>query len=111
MKFSITNKTLSNCILISLMLLFSCNFNATYTNREEDKSDAQKITNVFYNLLRNQKYNETYKLFSQKFFDVTDTSKLNEMYQMTFKKLGPIDNINLDHWQTQVIKGTNSSSS
>jgi hypothetical protein len=110
MGFSNTNKTLkSTCVLFCLILLFSCNRNATYSNRAEDKDDAQKITNVFYSLLRNEKYNDTYKLFSKVFFEVTDTLKLNEMYQMTYRKSGAIDSINLDHWQTEVKKGTNAS--
>lgn len=108
MKFPIIGITLrSTFIFFSLTLLFSCHFNATYNNRVEDKDDAQKVTNAFYHLLRNGEYNDTYILFSKKFFQLTDTSKLGNLYQITYNKLGAIDYINLDHWQTQVVKGNN----
>ena len=92
------------------LLLFGCNFNATYNNRVEDKNEAEKVADKFYSLIRKTKYQDTYKLFGKKFFQVTDTSKLDDIFQFTYTKLGAIDNMNLDHWQTQIIKGTNPSS-
>jgi hypothetical protein len=37
-------------IAIVALLLFSCQFNSTYLNREEDKDAAEKITNQYFDL-------------------------------------------------------------
>ena len=50
--------------LILIPLLFiGCNFNKTYRNREEDKQEAEKITEKFYSLIKNNNRKEALKLF------------------------------------------------
>ncbi len=107
---SIKNHLLKLTIFCVCLFIVSCNFNATYEDRIEDKNDAQKITNTFYDLLKAQKYKETYGLFSKRFFQITDTSKLNTLYDVISQRLGAIDEVNLDHWKTEIIKGSNPSS-
>lgn len=105
-----TKRTLkSNFILITVSstLLISCSLNATYNNRPSDKEDAEKVTNKFYNLMKNEQFKETYGLFSKKFIEITDTSKLYNIFRANLEKLGRIDSIHLDQWRTQVVTGTN----
>lgn len=111
MKPLILNRTTKSVsIILSLTLFFSCSFTATYNNRIEDKNEAQKVADKFYTLLKEGKYDDTYKLFSKKFFQVADTSKMNKMYHMTFQKLGAITTDSVAHWETHVVTGTNPSS-
>ena len=111
MKPTILNKTTkSACLIFSLTLFFSCSFTSTYNNRIEDKNEAQKVADKFYTLLKEGRYEDTYKLFSKKFFQIVDTSKMNNMYHMTFKKLGAITSDSVAHWETHVVTGTNPSS-
>jgi hypothetical protein len=111
MKLSITNKTNKSVfVLISLTLFFSCSFTATYNNRTEDKKEAQKVGDKFYSLLKQGKYDDTYKLFSKRFFQVSDTTQMNKMYRTIFQKLGAITSDSIAHWETHVVTGTNPSS-
>ena len=111
MKLSISNKTIKSVsVIFSLTLFFSCSFTATYNNRIEDKDEAQKVADRFYTLLKEGKYDDTYKLLSKRFFQNSDTSELNKMYHITFKKLGAITSDSVAHWETHVVTGTNPSS-
>lgn len=111
MRLSITNKTTKSIsVILSLTLFFSCSFTATYNNRIEDKNEAQKVGDKFYSLLKAGKYDDAYKLFSKKFFQVTDTSQMNKMYRMTYQKLGAIVSDSVAHWETHIVTGTNPSS-
>jgi len=91
-------------------LFFSCRFNSTFINREQDKDDAEKITNQFYDFLKANEYSKTYSLFSNSFFEVTDTTKLKNMYTTMHEKLGFIENISLDKWETKIVRGTDAKS-
>lgn len=86
--------------------LVSCNLNSIYTNREEDKNEAEKVTNQFYDLIKQSDYTKTYELFSSQFFSVTDTEKLNTLYKAANEKLGPIESMTLDRWETNIVTGT-----
>ncbi len=100
-------------ILLYILIGFSltsCHFNTTYSNREEDKKDAEKITSQFYDLVKQNDYTKTYKLFSEKFFAITDTVKLNNIFRTTVEKLGAIESMTLDKWETNVVKGTDEKS-
>lgn len=94
------------CTISCLPSYFSCNFNATYNSREADRDDAEKVADAFYRLLNAEKFNDTYRLFSPRFFSVTDTPKLYNIYTATVRKLGPITDRNLENWESRVIKGT-----
>ena len=93
--------------VFSISLIFvSCRFNSSYINREEDKRDAEQAIAQFYELLKNQDYKGTYRLFDKRFFEVTDTQKLNEIYDISFEKLGDVESYNIEKWETQAIVGT-----
>lgn len=93
-------------IAVSLILI-SCNFNQFYKDRESDKEDAEKVTQKFYWELRYGGNQENiYKLFGEKFFEVTDRDKLTELLNVT-GQIGPVQEYNLAHWETLVVKGSN----
>lgn len=93
-----------------MLLLSACNFNSTYLNRENDRDDAKKIGDKYFELLKKSDYVATFKLFSDNFWTVTPKPKMSEIYQSISKKLGKLQSITLDQWETRVLKGTNSSS-
>jgi len=103
-------KNSSIIFVFILLLLNSCNFNSTYLNREEDKNDAEKIANQYYNFIKAKNYEATYGLFNNEFWKVTSKEKLKELFIATQNKLGGLDTITLDHWETKIVKGTNPSS-
>jgi len=88
------------------MSFTSCHYIENCKNRVEDKNEAEKITNQFYELVKQDNFSKTYNLFSNKFFSVTDTVKLNNIFRTTNEKLGAIDSIKLYNWETAIIKGT-----
>lgn len=103
-------KTFNSTLPVLLIYLFivSCRFNSTYNNREEDRQDGEKTIAQFYELLKNQDYKGTYRLFDKRFFEVTDTQKLNEIYDITFEKLGNVERYDIEKWETEAIVGANS---
>uniref|UniRef100_A0A0N4ZEB5 DM10 domain-containing protein n=1 Tax=Parastrongyloides trichosuri TaxID=131310 RepID=A0A0N4ZEB5_PARTI len=44
--------------------------------------------------------------FDKRFFEVTDTQKLNEIYDISFEKLGDVESYDIEKWETQAIVGT-----
>jgi hypothetical protein len=101
--FSLCRETI---ILSLFILLTSCHFNSTFNNRVEDKDDAQKTTEWFYDMLKSQDYKATYELFSDKFYAVTDTQKLSDLFHATNERLGSIETFNMVKCETHVIEGT-----
>jgi len=98
-------------LLFCLTLIVSCSFNQTFTNRESDKDDAQKITQkLYWELLYGSNKDKIYELFSDKFFEVTDKDKLDELILSAQQESGVIKEYNLEHWETLVVKGSNASS-
>ncbi len=97
-------------IIFSIILLAGCSFNSTKENREEDKNEAEKVTKLFYALVQKNDKDEAYKLFSDKFFKVTDKNKLDQMIEWTKKEGGNFTNYQLSSWNTLIVKGTDSKS-
>jgi len=101
----------SSMIFVLVLLIFSsCNFNSTYLNREEDKNEAKKTADKYYDFIKAKNYEATYKLFDEEFWKVTPKEKLKEIFTATQSKLGDLDTVTLDHWETKVVKGTDPSS-
>lgn len=98
-------------LLLSVLILASCSFNQTFSNRESDKDDAQKITQKFYwELLYGSNQDKIYYLFSDNFFEITSRDKLDELIMYAQQESGVIKEYNLKHWETLVIKGSNNKS-
>lgn len=97
-------------ILISFLLV-SCSFNQTFSNREEDKKDAEKISQKFFWELKYGGNMDTiYNLFGDKFFAVTDKEKLLQIINTTQNDIGRIEEYNLVKWETLIVKGSNAKS-
>lgn len=104
----IINRLITIFIVPVCFLVTSCHFNSTYYNREADKKEGEKAVAQFYELLKNKDYKGTYKFFDRRFFEVTDTQKLNEIYDIAFEKLGNIESYDIERWETEAIVGTDS---
>lgn len=101
-------KTYSKCLIVfACVFLFSCNINATYENRESDKNEGEKITFAFYDLVQQREFEKTYSLFTDRFFTITDTSKLATLYIQIDSTCGSIKDYTLSEWKTTIVKGSN----
>jgi len=87
-------------------IIAGCHFNSTYNNREVDKQDGEKAVSEFYELLKNKNYKGTYTFFDKRFFEVIDTQKLNEIYEIAFEKLGSVESYDIEQWGTESVVGT-----
>jgi len=96
-------------ILFSAVLM-SCHFNSSRINSEKDKSDGELVTKEFYKSIKLREYEEASKLFSEDFFKVATKDKLMELLVKTNEKLGDLDSVSLDSWDTRVIEGTDAAS-
>ncbi|GAA5096415.1 hypothetical protein GCM10023210_30150 [Chryseobacterium ginsengisoli] len=96
--------------LLFSFLLISCSFNQIYKDQESDKKDGEQITQKFYwEILHGSIQDNIYNLFSEKFFEVTDKEKLNELLSTT-NNIGPIQDFYLVKWETLVVKGSDARS-
>lgn len=93
--------TIAGCIGMT-----SCHVNSTYQNRDEDRREGEKVISELYDFIEKGNYDEAYKLFDKKFFDVTDTQKLNRIFEVSQNRLGKIKSYTLENWQTEAIVGT-----
>jgi hypothetical protein len=53
---------------------------------------------------------QSYELFSNRFFKVTNKEKLNDLFDLTQKEGGAFSDYSLSHWETLVVNGTDSRS-
>lgn len=97
-------------ILISFLLI-SCSFNQTFSNREEDKKEAEEISKKFFwELKYGGNLDTIYNLFGNKFFEVTDKEKLLQIINTTQNDIGRVEEYNLVKWETLIVKGSNAKS-
>lgn len=97
-------------ILISFLLI-SCSFNQTFSNREEDKKEAEEISKKFFwELKYGGNLDTIYNLFGNKFFELTDKEKLLQIINTTQNDIGRVEEYNLVKWETLVVKGSNAKS-
>lgn len=93
-------------LLWILMLMHSCKVNTVYENREQDKNEAQKITDSFYTLIKKGNYDQSKNLFMKEFFKVTSSAKLDSFYHQIDNMCGQIIEDSLSGWKTSVIEGS-----
>ncbi|NIF05275.1 hypothetical protein F3J23_07445 [Chryseobacterium sp. Tr-659] len=91
-------------ILISFLFI-GCSYDKIYENRESDKQEAQKITDRFYSLIKQNNKEEAFKLFNQ---ETTSKEKFYMIYDKVENENGAIKDYKLSAWQTFIVKGTNS---
>lgn len=97
-------------MIFSLIFLWSCNLNTSYSNRESDKREAEKVTHKLYHFLEMQEWEKAESLFSEEFFEVTDRETLNTIFRKTFENCGNLTNFTLEDWTTFIVNGTNAKS-
>lgn len=92
--------------LICSLTLIGCRVNSSYYNREIDQKEGVEVVSKFYHLLGDEKYQESYQLFDESFFKVTDTQKLKSLYDFASDKLGKPEGCDLEKWKTEAIIGS-----
>jgi hypothetical protein len=95
---------------VSACVLCGCTFNSSYQNRENDKKEAEKVTNNFYALLELKQFNQVEKLFSDTFFSIVGQDGLSQVIKRSNEEFGSVVRDSLIEWETRVITGTNSRS-
>lgn len=80
--------------------------NAANKNREEDKAEGERITNQYFDLLSKKQYLSVYTLLSPRLQALSPIDSIIRIYEMTEEKLGTIEDINLESWETFVQTGT-----
>lgn len=94
-------------VLIIPFFLVSCNFNSISQNREEDRKDAEEITQWFYRLVKNNDKAGAIKLISKNFLKTTPKEQFNQILDTSSAECGSIKSYSLSKWETFVVKGTN----
>ncbi|MDH6252852.1 hypothetical protein M2347_002579 [Chryseobacterium sp. H1D6B] len=97
-------------LLLLSFLLLSCDFKTFRENDPQDKLDAEKVTEKFYTLIKQDKKQEVFKLFSSEFFKVTKKSDLDQLIDWAIKESKTSSTHTLTDCQTNVEKGTNAKS-
>jgi hypothetical protein len=100
------NYTINILAAIFFLSMISCKINATYENREEDRAEAEISIREFYKHLKSNEFANTYILFTNRFFTVTDTAKLLLLYHKIVKECGKVRGYSLNNWKTTIVKGT-----
>ncbi len=95
--------------ILLFTILCGCNFTSSFTNRDSDKKDAEKITGKFFEDVKKNDTAAIYKLFSKKFFEAASKDKLNTILTGSQKRLGDMVSDSLIDWQTKVVTGTENS--
>jgi len=95
-------------IIISVLMLTGCNFNATNINDVSDKKEGEKVIEEFYSYMKNKQFISAEKLFSEGFFAVTSKVTLQDIFQKTNKNLGDYEGKKLLEWNTRKVVGTSS---
>lgn len=106
---SSSQKLLGYSISILLVLTIGgCQVNGTYKNRESDKRDGEAVAIDFFELLSKSEHQKIYNLFSERFYEVSDTLELKKLLDMSNEQLGEIENFEIEDWETESVVGTNS---
>lgn len=89
-------------ILIFLaLLLINC------SSKEPDRKEAEKITQKFYTLLKENNRDEIFKLCGDELFKIASKEQVNQMFDTSSSQFGNVKNDSLIYEQTNIIKGVN----
>src|SRR5580698_9640138 len=102
-------KTESLPIILFILIISGCVFTNTYTNRQQDKKDGEKITDNFFKYLKNKDYKSIYPLFSDKFYEASPKDSLDRIFEISQNQLGDVISTDLNDWTTKVVTGTENS--
>ena len=102
-------KTLSSLFILFTIVAAGCVYTMTYTNRPEDKTDAEAVTNLLFLDLQSKNYDAAYSLFSDEFYKVTPKDKLKEIFTTIQSEQGDLLEVNLKECNTKIVTGTDPS--
>ena len=76
-------------LFIGCLVGFSgCNFNMTYTNRMEDKREAEKVIHSFFDKVKSGKFDEAVEMFSDRAISEDGKDKMRNVLKGARHKLG-----------------------
>lgn len=90
-------------ILILLALFFT-----NCSSGEKNIKEAEKITQKFYILLKENDREKILKLYGDELFKIASKEQINQMLDTSFSQFGNIKNDSLIYQQTNIIKGAHS---
>src|SRR5690606_20201520 len=93
-------------LVLNMSVIVSCNINRVYENRLNDKEEAQKVVNEFYEHLMDKQFDKTYPLLADSFYYYTDKAALLNMYNFIWDTCGNITDTSQVAWETFVLEGT-----
>jgi hypothetical protein len=96
--------------IIGFLFFLGCNVNNVYNNREQDMRESEEVVKKFYKSIHLNDYNSIYGLLSYQFLENTNTSQFYKLLRASNEKLGAIDSMHLERWETLVIEGSTSKS-
>ncbi|MBD3581932.1 hypothetical protein [Flavobacterium selenitireducens] len=102
-----TSTQFTAIIVFFLSFLVSCQFNSTNSNREQDKVEAEAVSENFFKVLSTKDYAKTLPFFSENFFAVATKDELLKFYARNDSILGDMQERKLREWNTTVVSGTN----
>lgn len=95
-------------VLVSVSFLYSCNnVNVQRKNTITDKTEAEKVLNVYFENLKFDKKEDNLKLFSNSFYDKISKEDFQKDSGIVDIKLGKIKDKKLLKWETNIVDGTN----
>jgi hypothetical protein len=107
-------KNFTKILLIACLMIVSfnnCQQNSQYIDRIEDKEAGEQVTNKLYDFIKSKQYEEATSLFSETFLKVTPEDKLIDLFIKINAKLGDLEGVKVDHWETRRVIGSNPSAS
>lgn len=95
-------------ILLGLLITFSCNkFNTQRKNTESDKVVGEKITQIYFDNIMQEKQDDNLRLFGKEFLAVISKVDFIKQSNIVDTKLGKVLERKLLKWETNIVNGTN----
>lgn len=88
-------------------LFFSgCTSDSIYDNAESDKQEGLNFANQFFQLLKDKRYEETFKLYDDTIWSLTSKQELLKFYSQIDSVVGPLVTIEIHDSNTTRIGGS-----
>jgi len=103
-----TNKIEKLIVLILMITVFGCNFNAniSHDNELSEKENAEAVTAKLYLYTSRHNVEEVQKLFGQSFFKTSGTKSLQTFLWEKQRSFGNFKSYKLRSWKTHRTTGT-----
>ena len=88
--------------LLLLVLLINCGFSNSYSNRESDRKDAEKVTQTLYKYIILNDVNTAFNLFHNFRIKESGYDAIIESIIKPREKLGVVQKYSLIEWKTQI---------